>query len=81
MAGSGGRLTTSAVPLRSVTVPPSWGAATLSRSRVAHPAMAAARAETYAVAERAQSVLDALPDSDAKTALRALAAGVVSRVS
>lgn len=47
----------------------------------AHPAMAAARAETYAVADRAQSVLDALPDSDAKTALRALAAGVVSRVS
>ncbi|MCA0336303.1 MAG: polyprenyl synthetase family protein [Actinobacteria bacterium] len=46
----------------------------------AHPAMDLARAETYAVARHAQDVLASLPDSDAKTALHALAAGVVDRV-
>lgn len=46
----------------------------------AHPAMERAREETYAVARRAQSVLDSLPESDAKAALHALATGVVDRV-
>ena len=46
----------------------------------AHPAMERAREETYAVARHAQDVLDALPDSDAKAALHALATGVVDRV-
>ena len=39
-----------------------------------------AREHTYAVARRAQDVLTALPDSDAKDALDALATGVVTRV-
>jgi heptaprenyl diphosphate synthase len=46
----------------------------------AHPALEQARAETYAVASAAQRLLDPLPDSDAKTALQALAMSVVSRV-
>jgi heptaprenyl diphosphate synthase len=46
----------------------------------AHPAMELARAETYAVARRAQDCLVALPDSEAKAALHALATGVVDRV-
>ena len=46
----------------------------------AHPAMERARQETYAVARRAQDVLSSLPDSEAKTALHALATGVVDRV-
>lgn len=54
-------------------------AETLSLLR-AHPAMDQARAQTYAVARRAQEVLAALPDSDAKAALHALATGVVDRV-
>ena len=45
----------------------------------AHPAMEAARQETLAVGEGAKHVLDVLPDSDAKTALLALAEGVVNR--
>lgn len=45
----------------------------------AHPAMEAARAETEAVARRAQEVLEVLPPSEAKDALRALAVGVVTR--
>ncbi|MBP6997161.1 MAG: polyprenyl synthetase family protein [Phycicoccus sp.] len=47
----------------------------------AHPAMAAARAETQSVAARAQVVLERLPDSEAKDALRALATAVVDRVA
>ena len=39
----------------------------------AHPALARAREETYAVAREAQALLDPLPDSDAKAALQALA--------
>ena len=46
-----------------------------------HPALAQARERTFAVAAGAQAVLDALPASDARTALAALATGVVSRVS
>jgi len=46
----------------------------------AHPALAQAREETYAVAREAQGLLDPLPDSDAKTALQALAMSVVDRV-
>jgi heptaprenyl diphosphate synthase len=46
----------------------------------AHPAVDLAREHTYAVARRAQDVLTALPDSDAKDALDALATGVVTRV-
>ncbi|MBC9822247.1 polyprenyl synthetase family protein [Terrabacter sp. MAHUQ-38] len=46
----------------------------------AHPALEQARAETYAVAREAQALLDPLPDSDAKTALQALAMSVVTRV-
>ncbi len=45
-----------------------------------HPAMELAREHTFAVATRAQSVLDALPPSDARDALHALATGVVTRV-
>ncbi len=47
----------------------------------AHPAMTSAREHTYAVASGAQDVLASLPDSDAKSALHALATGVVARVS
>ncbi len=46
----------------------------------AHPAMEHARAHTSAVATQAQDALDPLPDSEAKTALRALATSVVTRV-
>jgi heptaprenyl diphosphate synthase len=46
----------------------------------AHPALELARQETYAVAREAQSLLDPLPDSDAKAALQALAMSVVERV-
>ena len=46
----------------------------------AHPALAQAREETYAVAREAQALLDPLPDSDAKAALQALALSVVDRV-
>lgn len=45
-----------------------------------HPAMEQAREHTAAVARAAQDVLDPLPDSEAKAALRALATSVVSRV-
>ncbi|WP_370894491.1 polyprenyl synthetase family protein [Janibacter sp. GXQ6167] len=45
----------------------------------AHSAMEAARAETIAVGEGATTVLADLPDSDAKSALIALAEGVVHR--
>jgi geranylgeranyl pyrophosphate synthase len=45
-----------------------------------HPAMEQARAHTSAVATQAQDALDPLPDSEAKTALRALATSVVTRV-
>ncbi|MEO7752840.1 MAG: polyprenyl synthetase family protein [Terracoccus sp.] len=44
-----------------------------------HPALDAAREETYAVARDAQHLLDPLPDSDAKDALQALAVSVVDR--
>jgi len=46
----------------------------------AHPAMEQAREHTAAVARAAQDVLDPLPDSEAKSALRALATSVVTRV-
>ena len=46
----------------------------------AHPALEQARRETYAVAREAQAVLGPLPDSDAKSALEALAISVVQRV-
>ncbi len=46
----------------------------------AHPGMERAREHTEAVARQAQDVLDTLPDSDARDALRALATGVVTRV-
>ena len=46
----------------------------------AHPAMERARTETHAVAARAQEVLNALPESDARAALHALATGVVDRL-
>lgn len=45
-----------------------------------HPAMDRARAHTATVARQAQDVLDPLPDSEARTALRALATSVVTRV-
>ena len=45
-----------------------------------HPAMEQAREHTSLVATAAQDVLDPLPDSEAKTALRALATSVVTRV-
>ena len=44
-----------------------------------HQAMADARQETLAVGQRAKEVLAPLPDSDAKSALLALAEGVVHR--
>ena len=44
-----------------------------------HPAMDRARAHTEAAARQAQDVLDALPPSEAKDALHALATGVVTR--
>jgi heptaprenyl diphosphate synthase len=46
-----------------------------------NPAMERARERTSAVARSAQDVLDPLPDSEAKTALRALATSVVTRVA
>ncbi len=46
----------------------------------AHPAMDRAREHTHQVARQAQDVLVALPPSDAKDALHALATGVVTRV-
>jgi heptaprenyl diphosphate synthase len=46
----------------------------------ANPAMERARRHTSEVARQAQSALDPLPDSDAKTALMALATSVVNRV-
>ena len=46
----------------------------------ANPAMDRAREHTGAVARSAQDVLDPLPDSEAKAALRALATSVVTRV-
>ncbi|HEX5966989.1 MAG TPA: polyprenyl synthetase family protein [Intrasporangium sp.] len=45
-----------------------------------HPALEAARTETYDVAREAQALLDPLPDTAAKTALQALALSVVERV-
>ena len=45
-----------------------------------HPAMERAREHTSAVATAAQDVLDPLPDGEAKSALRALATSVVTRV-
>ena len=45
-----------------------------------HPAVERAREDTQAVAAGAQDVLSALPDSDARRALHALATGVVNRV-
>ncbi|MFQ6172337.1 polyprenyl synthetase family protein [Oryzobacter sp. R7] len=46
----------------------------------AHPAMERAREHTEAVARQAQDVLASLPESDARSALHALATGVVHRV-
>nr|WP_206071033.1 polyprenyl synthetase family protein [Knoellia sp. DB2414S] len=46
----------------------------------AHPAMERAREQTAAVARDAQDLLDPLPPSEAKDALRALATSVVNRV-
>jgi heptaprenyl diphosphate synthase len=46
----------------------------------ANPAMERARQHTADVARQAQTALDPLPDSDAKTALMALATSVVNRV-
>ena len=45
-----------------------------------HPAMRLAQEHALAVALGAQEALAALPDSDARRALRALATGVVTRV-
>jgi heptaprenyl diphosphate synthase len=45
-----------------------------------HPAMGLAQEQTNAVAEEAVAALDALPDSEARTALAALASSVVTRV-
>ncbi|WP_270887345.1 polyprenyl synthetase family protein [Pedococcus sp. 5OH_020] len=45
-----------------------------------HPAMEQARRRTHAVAQQARDALDALPDSEAKDALQALATSVVTRV-
>jgi heptaprenyl diphosphate synthase len=45
-----------------------------------HPAMSLASEHTLSVAAEAQEALAALPDSDARRALRALATGVVTRV-
>lgn len=47
----------------------------------AHPALAQARDETRAVGEQAQDALAGLPDSEAKTALLALATSVTHRAS
>jgi len=47
----------------------------------AHPALDQARDETRAVGEQAQDALAALPDSEAKTALLALATSVTHRAS
>ncbi|KRE42326.1 polyprenyl synthetase family protein [Knoellia sp. Soil729] len=47
----------------------------------AHPALARAREETRAVGVQAQEALVGLPDSEAKTALLALATSVTHRVS
>ena len=46
----------------------------------AHPAMDRAQERTNAVAAEATAALDALPDSEAKSALAALATSVVTRV-
>ncbi|GAA4709323.1 polyprenyl synthetase family protein [Pedococcus ginsenosidimutans] len=46
----------------------------------AHPAMDLAQEQTNAVAEEAVAALDGLPDSEARTALAALASSVVTRV-
>ena len=46
----------------------------------AHPAMAQARQRTEEVARQAQDALAPLPDSEARTALLALATSVVNRV-
>ena len=46
----------------------------------AHPAMERAREQTAVVAREAQDLLDPLPASEAKDALRALATSVVNRV-
>ena len=56
------------------------GVAEALRLLRAHPALEQARQETHAVAREAQSLLDPLPASDAKTALQALAVSVVERV-
>ena len=45
-----------------------------------HPAMDLAQEQTNAVAEEAVAALDPLPDSEARTALAALASSVVTRV-
>ncbi|MGO4341988.1 polyprenyl synthetase family protein [Pedococcus sp. 2YAF34] len=45
-----------------------------------HPAMDLAQEQTNAVAEEAVAALDSLPDSEARTALVALASSVVTRV-
>ncbi|MDV3220705.1 polyprenyl synthetase family protein [Intrasporangium sp.] len=45
-----------------------------------HPALEAARTETFGVAREAQALLDPLPDTPAKSALQALALSVVERV-
>lgn len=45
-----------------------------------HPALEAAREETYGVAREAQRLLDPLPDRPAKAALQTLALSVVERV-
>lgn len=47
----------------------------------AHPALVQARDETRAVGEQAQDALSGLPDSEAKTALLALATSVTHRAS
>ncbi|MEO7269983.1 MAG: polyprenyl synthetase family protein [Knoellia sp.] len=47
----------------------------------AHPALEQARGETRAVGEQAQDALAGLPDSEAKTALLALATSVTHRAS
>ena len=46
----------------------------------AHPAMDLAQEQTNAVAEEAVAALDGLPESEARTALAALASSVVTRV-
>jgi heptaprenyl diphosphate synthase len=44
-----------------------------------HPALEAARAETYGVSREAQALLEPLPDTPARAALQALALSVVER--